>query len=308
MSTATLDAPQAQNGSAKIERESVARDRRARARSGKLKSTVPADASSTPKALVPPQNEVAVRTPKEIDFDAVIKGIMFSAGKAGGGYGDRFATKKGNQHVFALGCTAIASMLGKDDLVPFKGPDGVERYRLPDELANKVKASITSVLLEQSNRFLNYGSDAATQGEVIWTWDKPNVKHIAAAKSGLKNADGKELEDLDLGWKATAKATRMSQSLGEQVLCAHQYRDALLKRQANMDKRPGEYTAEQKREVQHLIDLSTWKLGHLERRKVQEAKREVALNVLRNDLQAGKVTAEQFAEFEAKIVNEPVVC
>lgn len=283
-----MQAPQVQNGSV----ESAAPKHRRR--------------ESTPKSMEAPSNKAAISSPKEIDYFAIVKAIMLIKGSAGNGYGDRMVSNKGRQHVFALACAQVCSMLGAEDLVKFTTPDGVERFRLPEVLANKVKDAIGEVLDSQWNRFKTYGGSVDTS-DIRWTWDKPKFSVIGADKSGLKDAEGKGLRDMDLRWKATAIATRASKDLGEQSLCAEQVLKAAEKRLENMDKKPNEYTREQKRDVMDLIHLAKWKVGHIERVKAQNERKLAALKALSDDLTAGKVSPEQYAEAKAAIENEPVV-
>lgn len=244
---------------------------------------------STPKPMLPKNAGVAISTPEEIDIPAVVANIMLIKGKEGG-YGDRMVTKKGLQHVFALACAQIKSMLGMEA----KTEDG-KPVHLPDAVAAKVKEAIGAVLDQQWNRFRTYGGSLDTT-DIKWTWDKPKFTIIAPEKSTVTDKDGNKLRDLDLRWKATAVTTRESKDLGEEILCAYAVKSAAEKRLENMDKKPGEYTREQKREVHDLISLAVWKIGHLEARKRLEARKKAAVAELDMQKSLGKLTEEQYAE------------
>lgn len=287
MSTATLDAPQVQNGSAPARR-----NRRA----------------STPRSMVPKQADAAISTPREIDYHAVVASVMLIKGKDGG-YGERVTTRKGAQHVFALACNAVKSMIGlanKEDGKPVRLPEGSEIDPIKGVVVNgvlikidhpaRIRAAIETVLDRQWARFKAYGG-SLDSSDIKWTWDRPKHKIVAAKDSSEVDAAGNKLVDLDLRWKATAVATRDNKDVGEAILCAYRVKEAAEKRLENMDKKPGEYSREQKREVMDLIHLAIWKIGRLEAQKAHEQRQAVAIQLLEAQAREGKLTN---AEFEAQ--------
>ena len=250
---------------------------------------------STPKSMDVPSGKAAISSPSELDYHAVVRGVMLVTNKSG--LGCRLVSNKSKNHVFALSCDAVRNLCGlakfdKDNkLVPVSA-----------EIEKAIRDALQTVWAAELNKLLGYGGPLEAS-DLRMQWDAPVTKAVEVLDEHGKQVerDGKKVYDLSARLSATARVTRAPKDLSEQILVVSLRTTAAKNRLKQMQDKPGKYERDEVRQQHDLVTLHEWKLAQLYAEKAKAEGLTKSIAMLDTLLAEGKLTQDEYAQKRTEI-------
>lgn len=250
---------------------------------------------ATPKSMQVPSNTAAISSPSELDYHAVVRGVMCIQNKSGLGF--RLVSNKSKNHVFALSCDAVRNLCG---LAKFDAENKL--VPVSPEIEKAIRNALQSVWVAEMNALINYGG-ALDQSDLRMQWDAPVTKAVEVLDDNGKQVerDGKKVYDLSARLSATARVTRSPKDLSEMILVVSLRTTAAKNRLKQMQDKPGKYERDEVRAQHDLVTLHEWKLAQLYQQKAAAEGLAKSITMLDELLAGGKLTQAEYAAKRTEI-------